>query len=235
MAFRFKQFSVDDSNCPMKVGTDSVLLGTWAEVENCSKILDIGTGSGLLALMAAQRSAAEIIAIDIDADAINAAKSNFFSSPWNERLKALETGLQDYSIHCPTAVFDHIITNPPFFINSLKAPKPERSNARHTDRLPFELLASASAKLLKPEGKLSMVLPVNESDIFTRIAEENGLFLLRKMMIIPKYGKKANRVLFESGFKINGVMVNTELTIRDQSGEYTIDYKALTKDFYLNF
>lgn len=235
MPFQFKEFKVDDSNCPMKVGTDSVLLGAWARIEESRRILDIGTGCGLLALMAAQRSNAIITAIDIDADAIKAAESNFLSSPWKNRLEALQAGLQEYAAKCPPATFDHIITNPPFFINSLKAPGKERSNARHTDQLPYELLASASSKLLKPDGRLSLVLPVNESEIFRRIAEAQGLFINNKMNIVPKKGKPGNRVLIEFRLIKNLDYWEEELMIRDQSGGYTNDYKELTMEFYLNF
>lgn len=235
MPFRFKEFIVDDSNCPMKVGTDSVLLGAWARLEKSRRILDIGTGCGLLALMAAQRSKAVTTAIDIDADAINAAESNFLSSPWKNRFEALQTSLQEYAAKCPPATFDHIITNPPFFINSLKAPDPERSNARHTDQLPYEMLASASAKLLKPDGRISVVLPVNESEIFRKIAEVYGLYLNNKLNIVPKKGKPGNRVLMEFGFLRSLYFKIDDLIIRDQSGDYTSDYKELTREFYLNF
>lgn len=235
MAFRFKQFSVDDATSTMKVGTDSVLLGAWAGLENSRIILDIGTGSGLLALMAAQRSKAEIMAIDNDPAAIDSAKLNISLCPWSKRIEILHQSLQDYTEKCMPESFDFIISNPPFFINSLKAPDAGRSNARHTDLLPFEILAAASVKLLTPEGKLSLVLPVNESNIFSRIAEENGLYLHRKMMIIPKQDKPANRVLVEFGFMINRNVSNTTLIIRDLSGEYSREYRELTKDFYLNF
>jgi tRNA1Val (adenine37-N6)-methyltransferase len=235
MSFRFKQFSVDDINCPMKVGTDSVLLGAWAKLEKSRKILDIGTGCGLLALMAAQRSKATITAIDIDTDAIKAAKSNFLLSLWKNRLEARRFGLQEYAAICPAATFDHIITNPPFFINSLKAPDPERSNARHTDQLPYDLLASASAKLLKTDGRLSLVLPVNESEIFRKIAEVHGLYINNKLNIVPKKGKPANRVLIEFGLFENLYYWEENLMIRDQSGDYTNDYKEMTREFYLNF
>ena len=235
MAFRFKQFVVDDATSTMKVGTDSVLLGAWAGLENSRKILDIGTGCGLLALMAAQRSQAEIMAIDNDPAAIDSAKLNISLCPWSKRIEVLHLSLQYYTENCLPENFDFIISNPPFFINSLKAPDAGRSNARHTDLLPFEMLAAASAKLLTPEGKLSLVLPVNECLIFSRIAEENGLYLHRKMMIIPKQGKPANRVLVEFGFMKNGEVKKTTLIIRDLTGEYSREYRELTKDFYLNF
>ena len=235
MAFRFKKFSVDDATSTMKVGTDSVLLGAWAGLENSTKILDIGTGCGLLALMAAQRSQAEIMAIDIDPAAIDSAQLNISLCQWSKRIEVLNLSLQDYALQCLPKSFDFIISNPPFFINSLKAPDAGRSNARHTDLLPFEMLAAASAKLLTPDGKLSLVLPVNESLIFSKIAEENGLYPHRKMMIIPKQGKPANRVLVEFGFMINRNVSNTTMIIRDLSGEYSREYTELTKDFYLNF
>lgn len=234
MPFRFKQFSVEDANCPMKVGTDSVLLGSWAKFEDSLLILDIGTGCGLLALMAAQQSQVDIVAIDIDPKAIETAESNFKLSLWPDRLRAQCIGLQEFLETFTTPAFDHIVTNPPFFINSLKAPVAERSNARHTDLLSFEMLASASDRLLKPEGKLSLVLPVKEGRLFTEIAKENHLFLTASLIIIPKTGKPANRMLlqFEKSFQAT---VTNELLIREASGDYTTAYKKLTEGFYLNF
>jgi tRNA1Val (adenine37-N6)-methyltransferase len=234
MPFRFKQFSVEDSNCPMKVGTDSVLLGAWAKLENSRRILDIGTGCGLLALMAAQRSEAQITAIDIDPVVVETAMANFGKSSWADTLEARCVSLQDFLTTQRDGSFDHIISNPPFFINSLKAPDPERSNARHNDLLPFEDLAFASAKLMTPVGRLSMVLPVAEGDLFIDIAAKTGLFLIRKLTVIPKTGKEANRLLLEFA-RQQMPMENSVLTIRNESGEYTNEYKKLTRDFYLNF
>jgi tRNA1Val (adenine37-N6)-methyltransferase len=235
MPFRFKQYTVDDAGCPMKVGTDSVLLGAWANLENSRTVLDIGTGCGLLALIAAQRSEASVTAIEIDPDAVKAANNNFKSSPWPGRLKAICISLQKFTEDGNMQLFDHIISNPPYFINSLKAPDPERSNARHTDQLPYELLASASAKLLKPDGRLSLVLPMNESEIFRKISEDYGLYINNKLNIVPKEGKPANRVLMEFGLFENLYYWEETLMIRDQSGDYTNDYKELTREFYLNF
>lgn len=234
MPFRFKQFTVEDSNCPMKVGTDSVLLGAWAKLENCRNLLDIGTGCGLLALMAAQRSKAQITAIDIDPVAIETAVLNFGKSPWKDRIIVRCQSLQEFVNGNEYGRFDHIISNPPYFINSLKAPDPERSNARHNDLLPFDVLANAVEKLLSPEGRLSLVLPVAESEIFILNATRAGLFLIRKMMIIPKVGKVANRLLLEFG-RQQLPMDITELAIRNHAGEYTSAYKTLTAGFYLDF
>ncbi|MFH1121106.1 MAG: methyltransferase [Bacteroidota bacterium] len=234
MPFRFKQFVVDDAACPMKVGTDSVLLGAWAKLENSLSILDIGTGCGLLALMAAQRSEALITAIDIDPVANGSAAANFRISPWAGRLTARCIRVQDFQNETEAGNFDHIISNPPFFINSLKAPDPERSNARHNDLLPIEDLVKAVVKLLSPEGRFSLILPVQESIVFTDLANVAGLFLVSVITVIPKTGKEANRMLLEFGMQQMNVETSA-LTIRDASGEFTTEYKKLTRDFYLNF
>jgi tRNA1Val (adenine37-N6)-methyltransferase len=142
--------------------------------------------------------------------------------------------LLEFSNTFTSPEFDHIITNPPFFNNSLKASIAERSNARHTDLLSFEMLASATNRLLKPEGKLSLVLPVNEGKLFTDIAKENHLFLTTSLIIVPKTGKPANRMLMQFE-KTAKPAFTDELLIREVNGEFTTAYKNLTGDFYLNF
>jgi tRNA1Val (adenine37-N6)-methyltransferase len=234
MPFRFKQFSVDDTGCPMKVGTDSVLLGAWANLENSRTILDIGTGCGLLALIAAQRSEASVTAIEIDPEAVEIASTNFKNSPWSKRLEAICISLQKYTGEGNGQQFDHIISNPPYFINSLKAPGKERSNARHTDLLPYEVIAEAVTKLLAPEGSFSLILPYNESIVFKTKASKSGLHQTAEMPVIPKEGKSANRVLLEFK-KIPAQVRHSSLIIRHSNGEYTEEYKNLTKLFYLSF
>jgi len=234
MAFRFKQFSVEDTACTMKVGTDSVLLGAWTAVNGSSKILDIGTGCGILALMAAQRSAAGIIGIDIDAASVKAAHGNFSRSPWSGRLTAFNLSLQDFCTKNPPQ-FDHIITNPPFFVNSLKAPVPSRNRARHNDELPFPELAECCHQLLKLEGKLSLVLPVKEAALFLEIARENGLYLHRTLEIRPYTHRPANRMLMEFGKNPDTETATGGLGIRGEDNSYTPEYRNLTKNFYLNF
>ncbi|MBK6963468.1 MAG: methyltransferase [Bacteroidales bacterium] len=234
MAFRFKQFSVDDTGCPMKVGTDSVLLGAWASLENSRTILDIGTGCGLLALIAAQRSVASITAIEIDPVAAEVAAANFKRSPWSERLEAICISLQEYLKEGNPGLFDHIISNPPYFINSLKAPGKERSNARHTDLLPYEVITEAVSKLLAPEGCFSLILPCNESAVFKTEASKSGLQLTAEILVVPKEGKSANRALLEFS-KLKQPVRHSTLMIRNANGEYTEEYKMLTSQFYLNF
>jgi tRNA1Val (adenine37-N6)-methyltransferase len=234
MPFRFKQFTVDDTGCPMKVGTDSVLLGAWAALENNRTILDIGTGCGLLAMIAAQRSEATVTGIEIDPEAAEVASTNFKNSPWSKRLEAICISLQEYFKEGNPGLFDHIISNPPYFINSLKAPGKERSNARHTDLLPYKVITEAVSKLLATEGCFSLILPCNESAVFKTEASNSGLQLTAEMRVVPKEGKSANRALLEFSKLKNPVRYST-LIIRNANGEYTEDYKMLTRLFYLNF
>lgn len=230
MAFRFKQFSVDDSMCAMKVGTDSVLLGAWADFSGADTILDIGTGCGILALMAAQKSSASITAIDIDEKACIQATGNFKNSPWPERLECLHSPLEQFS----RKGYDHIITNPPYFINSLKSPDTGRNKSRHTDELPLNVLVKYSASVLSDNGKISIVFPIPESRILISLAVEEGINLSRKMVIIPKEGKPANRILLEFSKCEVVSLREEELIIRDHAGHYTKDYMSLTADFYLH-
>ncbi|MBW6492245.1 MAG: methyltransferase [Lentimicrobium sp.] len=233
MSFRFKQFSVDDSECPMKVGTDSVLLGAWANLPENGHILDIGTGCGLLALMAAQRSMAQITAIDINSQSVDQAKENFISSPWSNRLRALSESLQDFAMTTATT-FNHIISNPPYFVNSVKAPDKSRSGARHNDELPFQVLASLSSKLLNSNGRFSLILPKTQADLFVKIAFGENLFLERQLIISPFQNRAANRILLEFSKKIHENVTIDTLFIRSNNS-YADAYKQLTRDFYLNF
>lgn len=230
MAFRFKQFSVEDSNCSMKVGTDSVLLGAWTDFNAASSILDIGTGCGILALIAAQKSNASITAIDIDKDACIQASENFKASPWPHRISCFNAGLQNYN----SLPFDHIITNPPYFVNSLKSPKSGRNTARHTDELPPEILIERSSTLLADGGKLSVVFPYPESQNLISLAALNNLNLSRQLMVFPKEGKDPNRMLLEFTKGYTGNLSEDELSIRDSSGEYTSKYISITESFYLH-
>lgn len=247
MAFHFKEFSVDDSACAMKVGTDSVLLGAWADFAGCSNILDIGTGCGLLALMAAQESNAVITAIDIDEDACRQAEKNFSESPWSDRLLCIPQGLEEFTISRLASrkdAFDHLITNPPYFINSLKSPDTGRNTARHNDGLPLKSLVEFSSLLLKDSGKLSVIFPFADSPLLISLDKECSLSLSRQLIISPKEGKEPNRILleFQKGpvesqdadaiSEVQGKL--TTLTIRDSHGKYTQEYINLTERFYLN-
>jgi len=232
-SFRFKQFAVQHFQSTMKVGTDAVLLGAWAEVENAERILDIGTGCGIIALMLAQRSTAKIDAIEVDNASCEEAGMNFANSSWCDRLHLINKSIQEYATS-GNPVYDTIVSNPPFFINSLKSAVASRNLARHNDTMNSTELIAAIKKLLKPEGKFSLILPVNESMLFTEEAAENGLYCHVSLLVRPKQNLLPNRVLMQFGFQ-DVRSITDELSIRKPTAEFTDDYRKLTRDFYLSF
>ena len=218
----------------MKVGTDGVLLGAWARVEHCKRILDMGTGTGLVALMAAQRSQADIVAIDLDADAVAQATENVAASPWKERIHVLEADARnlEFKIQNSEFFFDSILCNPPFFENSLKSPNAARTMARHTDTLTFDELARSASRLLAPEGELSVVIPYDRAHDMTVSAACNGLFATRQTIVVPVEGGKPKRILM--AFTREGAAHAVEtLCIHDAQRCYTPEYVHLVEDFYL--
>lgn len=175
--FTFKQFHIDHSRCAMKVGTDGTLLGAWATLPTDGSILDIGTGTGLIAIMAAQRSfGSKITAIDIDEDCVLQARENVSASPWHDRIEVIHSALLDFS---PAQKFDCIISNPPYFIDSQLSPDAARSTARHTATLPFDELVSGVKRLLADDGHFSLILPPPEMERF-RSAARGELFTTRE-------------------------------------------------------
>jgi tRNA1Val (adenine37-N6)-methyltransferase len=231
MAFRFKQFSVEDDRSIMTVGTDAMLLGAWADPADASAILDIGCGCGILALMMAQKSEGQVDAIDIDEKSVIQAGDNFRASPWKNRLKAYSVPLQLF----PSIIgkqYDFIITNPPFFAGSLKSPSETRNRARHDTDLTLVRLLCEIKKLLKPSGRFAVVLPEQTRSEFTRLAELHGFFPRRSLFIYPKPGKTCLRVLaeFSAGNYFPSPVEN--LVISDLKGQFTPEYLSLTKDFH---
>lgn len=232
--FKFKQFTITQEKSAMKVGTDGILLGAWANPDNCRQILDVGTGTGLVALMLAQRSDAQITAVEIEEFAALEAKQNVFNSPWKNQLVVHNNSFQDFAENCSTK-FDLIVSNPPFFNESIKAATEIRTIARHTDSLSFTELLAGVAKLLNAEGKFSLILPFVSAMCFEELALNEGLFLIRKTEIKPSIQKLSNRVLMEFG-KTKAKPKTDCLAIYAESGtEYTESFKNLTKEFYLNF
>ncbi len=229
--FRFKQFSVDDAASTMKVGTDSVLLASWAEVSDCRQILDVGTGCGVIALICAQRSNAFVTGIDIHAASVSQAEENFRASPWSNRLMAEESALQDFLTDVKP---DLVIANPPFFRNSLRPANRLRNRARHCGELTYNDLISHAARLLVPTGRLSVIIPAFEQGAFEEIARQSGFFLLQKTFVQSLAGEAPIRVMATYGFVPAGPVV-THLAIQGGGGSYTDDYRQLTRDFYLNF
>jgi tRNA1Val (adenine37-N6)-methyltransferase len=231
--FRFKQFTVCDERSAMKIGTDGVLLGAWADIEGDSRILDVGTGTGLIALMLAQRNAsAEIVGVDISHEAIEEARDNFLNSPWAKRLSVTEGDVCSFESN---EKFDHIVSNPPYFVDSLHSPDAVRAMARHADTLPYEALVSAAERLLMPGGRLSVVLPTECAAAFRRVAFER-VWLSRITDVITREGEAPKRTLMEFQLSDKPLMPCADsLTIQAKDGSYTTEYRHLTAEFYLNF
>ena len=237
--FRFKQFTIRHDRCAMKVGTDGVLLGAWAMLdEQCTMdneqcaVLDIGTGSGLVALMLVQRfAAAHIDAIDIEPSAVEQARMNFSQSPWAERLNAHLAALQDWQ---PNKRYNLIVSNPPYFQNSLKNPDKGRELARHTDSLPYDNLLRCTSALLAPRGIAAFVLPAQAETEIIRIAKENGLYCSRLTRVHSKPGKPAKRILIEfSPTPPETPLVPQTFYIESATSPRSEEYAEMTKDFYL--
>jgi tRNA1Val (adenine37-N6)-methyltransferase len=231
--FQFKQFLVLQDKCAMKVGTDGVLLGAWTEIGNSLNILDVGSGTGLIAMMMGQRSNAMIDAIEIEENAFIQARENISGCKWKDRIKLFHTSFQEYSVNCRQQ-YDLIISNPPYFNNSLKAPDKERSLARHSDSLSFADLVNGSLKILNKSGRLSVILPVDQAKVFLEATLHAGLFCSRRTLVKPNKEKSPVRFLLE--FVREKIHCREdELTIELGRHCYTNDYINLTKEFYLNF
>ena len=227
--FLFKKFTVYHDRCAMKVGTDGVLLGAWADVSTSTHILDIGTGTGLIALMLAQRCPATITAIDIDTDAVSQATDNVLHSPWVERISVR---LQDICTYQPDQLFDTIVSNPPYFINSFKCPDNQRNTARHTDTLDASRLFQSVTRILHPEGHFSLVIPADQVTDLIRIGEENGFHLSRHTAVVTRPGLPPKRALLEFRKEQRDCLYN-ELVVELDRHVYSEDYIRLTRDFYL--
>jgi len=232
--FNFKQFKVWQKDSAFKVGTDGVLLGAWCDINDADYILDIGTGTGLIALMAAQRSVADIIAIEPDKLSAAEATLNIARSPWHRRVKVIETSLQEYVLSADRQ-FDHIISNPPFFRDSLPNPGERLARARHNETLDSGELLSCVDKLLDRSGSLSLILPYTEANLFIAEASEYSLFCNRMLNIKPLPGKAVRRILME--FSRNRKNPSSGFMVIETGGrhDYSHEYRNLTKDFYLKF
>jgi tRNA1Val (adenine37-N6)-methyltransferase len=227
--FRFKQFSVYHDKCAMKVGTDGVLLGAWADCSTAKRLLDVGTGSGLIALMLAQRSHASIDAIDLDENAYLQAKLNFEQAPFRDRLTVYLSSLQDFTSELK---YDRIVCNPPYFSHSLQSPDKSRTCARHNDTLSLDELVQCSRTLLSEEGKLSLILPFAVLASADRLASEQGLFPTRKTCVRPLQDKPPKRILLEYSTD-RQTLEESDMYIEKARHVYSEEYRALTQDFYL--
>ncbi|GAB1417770.1 methyltransferase [Bacteroidales bacterium] len=218
----------------MKVGTDAVLMGTWVRLPEQGFALDIGTGSGILALMLAQRSISlEIHAIDIDRGSAFQSAFNFGNSAWSNRLMVWNSDVANFIPFPPSLRYQLIISNPPFFINSFKASCKRRNLARHTDSLPHENLIEHAARLLAPEGHFSVVIPAESQENFIQNCLYHQLWPARICKIIPVEGRDANRVMIETTFLPIKEPECENLVLRDKNFAFTPAYQAMIKDFIL--
>jgi len=231
--FRFKQFTIKQGLAGFKVTTDSVLLGAWADLTAAETILDIGTGTGILALMAAQRSNAHITAIEPDEGSFTQAKTNFISSKWSGRIRPVNMTLQQFASNTGIR-FDAIITNPPYFSSSLLNPDPRKAMARHNAVLPPEELIVIAEQLLSDKGELNLVLPSDACNYFITTAEKGGLFCQRILKILPKPAYPPKRMLLAFGRKKITIEENSLVIETGVRHHYSDEYKRLTNDFYLD-
>ncbi len=230
--FRFKQFAVAQGKCAMKVNTDGVLLGAWvsARSENC--ILDIGTGTGVIALMMAQKNPlATVHAIDIDGDAALQAAENFEQSNWAGRLAVSQVSLQDFE---PGIKYDVIISNPPYFIDDQKTGLHQRDIAKHSVALTYDDLLAGISGLLAVDGVAAIVIPAFNLRTFEIIAQHYSLFVNQLTEVTAVAGKSPYLVLIQLG-RNNELSLKSNLIIQNAAGYFTDEYKLLTKDFYLKF
>ncbi|MDR1169785.1 MAG: tRNA (adenine(22)-N(1))-methyltransferase TrmK [Prevotellaceae bacterium] len=229
--FKFKQFTVKQDKTAMKVGIDSVLLGSWTSVNGSGKnVLDIGTGTGLLALMMAQKiPEAKIIACEIDENACEQARENISSSEWDERITVINTDIRAYTQN--SEKFDLIICNPPYFEKSLKSQNSKRNFARHNDCLPFSDLIDCVHRLLCRTGHFALIVPEEKAGSIIELAGDKKLFPTRRLNVKPNENKPVNRVILELSYILQPPEENT-LTVR-AGNVYSADYRAMTRDFYL--
>ena len=231
--FRFKQFTVFQDHCAMKVGTDGVLLGAWTGVEGCNHVLDIGTGTGLVALMLAQRnSKAKIDALDIDEGCIMQAQQNISRSLFAERIHVQQVSFQYFAQHTDSK-YNLIVSNPPYFQNALKSPHLSRNHARHNDSLSFFDILSSSVSLLSEGGRIALILPHEFKQTVLDHAAKVQLFATRITNVFPLPHKPAKRLLIEFA-KTEVDYVEDNLTIELSRHQYSDEFNALTKEFYLD-
>lgn len=233
--FKFKHFTVHQSRSAMKVGTDGVLLGAWAGLvaQQPKHVLDIGTGTGVVALMMAQRFLGAMVdAVEIDEGASEDAASNFQNSPWNSRLSITHCALQSFGLQQNTK-YDIVVSNPPYFIGSLKNNDPRLVAARHTDSLSHADLLDGVVRLMADDGLFSAIFPYREANIFIAEAALSGLFLQRRMDVYASKGKAVKRVLVEFKKQSISSVCSESLVLETTGKERSLKYKEMTAEFYL--
>jgi len=235
--FQFKQFTIRQVHSAMKVGTDGVLLGAWVDVNYVLNILDVGTGTGLIALMLAQRSRAQVTGIEPLSESCEEARQNFMKSPWNHRLQAVHIKFQDYVKSSPqeNIQFDLVVSNPPYYKNSDKSPDRARTTTRHDVFLSFQDILNGCAQVLSKDGRLAVIYPSVDYGYLVDEARLHHFFPVRVLWVIPKPGSPEKRVLIEFGRARKPVEVDSLTIETGVRHHYSEKYKALTRDFYRDF
>jgi len=232
--FFFKKFKVEDGLSTMKVGTDAVLLGVVASVDSAYKILEIGTGCGVISLILAQRSQARIDAIEIDQESVIQATKNSVNSPWKDRIDIINCSLQDY-LRQANEKYDLVISNPPYFSHSLKSSDKKRNISRHDDSLSFAELIEGSSELMLPSASLWVILPLNESRELVEKSGKSGLFLHYRLKTAHKKGNHYQRVILQLKKISSENIIEQTIAIKNEDDSFTEAYIELTKEFYIDF
>lgn len=230
--FQFKQFTVQQDRCAMKVSTDACIQGAWTPIaEKVRFVLDIGAGTGLLSLMQAQRkNDIYIDAIELDREAAQQAKENFSASPWADRLNIIHADVKDY---LSLRKYDMVICNPPFFMNSLLGDNAERNAARHTITLSYDDLLAAIDSVLESDGFASVMLPTTEHEAWAHLLKQNGWRIHRRLFVKPKANSVPNRVITISSKVMPEKLIDEQLVIYAAQNQYTPDASDLLSPFYL--
>lgn len=231
MSFRFRHFTIEDDRSTLKVGTDAMLLGAWADPGNAQTILDIGSGCGVLALMMAQKSKALIDALEIDPRSADQAQENFSHSPWSNRITSICKSLVDFQPSSDRQ-YDYIITNPPYFSNQLKSVSMKINRTKHEEGLTIETLVKMIRSLLKPDGKFSVIFPYENHLFFIDVCKKNGFHIHHQVNVHSKPGNCAGRTMMEFKQAINTCPQADRLFILDENGKFTAEYLTLTADFH---
>lgn len=227
-SFRFRQFEVFHDRCAMKVGTDGVLLGAWVQTGGAKRVLDVGTGSGLIALILAQHSSSVVDGVECDGESAKQATENVLRSPWSDRVHIFECDFKSFS----NGSYDLIVSNPPYFRNALRAPDEARNKARHADALSYEDLIKNSAQMLSSDGRFAVILPFESENEFEDICWQHQLYLSRYCSVLSVQGQPPKRVLLE--FSLSHTTIErTIFPIFTPEHKPTKIFSALTSDLYL--
>lgn len=231
--FFFKKFGLFHHRSTMKIGTDAILLARWTEVSDNDDVIDIGTGCGLIPMMLAQKGIKSADAVEIDNDSYEEAAQNFSNSAWNSRLSAIHDDIKHYAEICEKK-YDLVVSNPPFYFGDNIPEKAKKGLARHTNTLSYNDLLTAVKKIMKPEGRFSLVLPAIESKTFLKDAENQGFYLEKELLIVPIEGKEPNRINMQLVVnQVNSIKTET-FVLRHPDHSFTKEYKDFLKDYYLH-